>query len=175
MFCWGIMSHEFFVQDRWIIFCEGLTAPTTNAKFFMQNSVCKDTFPWETIPSINVILKGAYDDKKVMKYFFNAWLSVSPFPKKHPSGTSAKFDVLPFPASPYTYDCEERWLGSPVLMMLNLCGGAMDDLENLKNTVDSLCRKHLHPPSWNDIEGHSWTPCWNYFWALGSGLLVESL
>lgn len=69
-------------------------------------------------------------------------------------------------------------LDSPVLMMLiNLWGSGIEDLENLKNTVDSLPRKYVHPQNWNDskdVRGphpHSWN------WSVNSWLklLVDSL
>lgn len=47
----------------------------------MQNSVFKYTFSWENIHSIHLILKGVYDDKKVMKYFLCLIISY-PSPEK---------------------------------------------------------------------------------------------
>lgn len=66
------MSHRFFIQDQWVRVGEdAYPPPQPPPDLHAEFCTGKYTFSWGTIQSINLILKGACDDKKGMEYFFN--------------------------------------------------------------------------------------------------------
>lgn len=136
------ISHGFLIKDKWTdIFWRMLNQPQNlHAEILYMNT----HFLGKQFIVLIWFGKRSVMIKKVMKYYFRAWLPVPLFPQSHPSGIPTKFYLLYFPNSACPCD-GGRTVGYLFWWCLTFQeGGGIDDFENLKGTMDSLPKIGLH-------------------------------